>query len=275
MGSEMIAFFLAFLRISGLLALVIAGVRLFNWRELLGGMKPMITTKTSTADELKDVIQAIQSNLGDADMFREKVELKGVIRSSQPIIAELSEKPCVYVRTRYEERFEETYKDEEENSYKVRQVSKVLADNTRTQLFQLEDHTGSITVNPEGAKFELTEVVNRFEPFESHEKVNGRRSFGERRNFGRQYNEWIVPLGVKVYVLGEISRSANGFVVQKPLQEGYPFLITRRSEESLIQEKRLKARKALNDGVVSLMIAILLIFIAPKVLLLLVQCCWQ
>ncbi|MEM8612192.1 MAG: E3 ubiquitin ligase family protein [Cyanobacteria bacterium P01_H01_bin.105] len=265
MGSEMIAFCLAIFRIAGLLLLAIAGVRLFNWRELLGGLRLIMATKTSTADELQDVIQAIQDNLGDANIFREKVELKGAIYSDTPIIAELSQKPCVYVRTWYEDKFEETYKDEEENRFKIRYTSEVLADNIQAQVFHIEDQTGRILVNPNGAEFELTQVVNRFEPNEAREKI------GKRRKVGRQYNEWILPVGIQVYVFGEISCSGNDFVVQKPLKKEVPFIITRDSEENLTREKQQKARKAKNDGLISLAISIFLLFIAPKVLLLMLS----
>ena len=262
MGSEMIAFFLAFFRISGLLFLAIAGVRFFNWRETLGGLQTIMATKTSTAEELQAVIQAIQDNLGDANIFREKVELKGVIYSDTPIIAELSQKPCVYARTWYEDKFEETYKDEEENRFKIRYTSEVLADNIQAQVFQVEDQTGRILVNPKGAKFELTQVVNRFEPNEVREKI------GKRRKVGRQYNEWILPIGVQVYIFGEISRSGSDFVVQKPLEKEEPFIISRDSEENLTREKQQKAHKAKNGGLIALAISIFLFFIAPKILLL-------
>ncbi|NET39204.1 MAG: hypothetical protein F6K19_45745, partial [Cyanothece sp. SIO1E1] len=232
--------------------LICAVVRFIQWRAVFGELKTITATETSTVAELKEVIEAIISGLGNADMFRQQVEVKGLIHCSEPMIAELSAKPCVYARSLYKEKFEETYTDEGET--KIRQDSVVLTDNTRSVIFQLEDDTGSITINPVGANIEAIEVVNRYELNKNAEKLD------TRRNLGHQYNEWILPVGQRIYVLGEISSSNDHVVIGKPLQEAYPFLITHKLEDQIVGAKRAKARRHLIDSIVYLILGVLITF---------------
>ena len=237
---------------TGVILLIYSVVRFIQWRVVLGEIKTIAATETSTVAELKEVIEAITSSLGNADMFRQQVEVKGLIHCSEPMIAELSAKPCVYAKSLYEEKFEEIYTHKGKTN--TRQNSVVLADNTRSVIFQLEDNTGSITINPVGANVEAIEVVNRYEPNKNAEKL------GTKRNLGHQYNEWILPVGQRIYVLGEINISNDRVVIEKPLQEAYPFLITHRLEEQIVGAKRAKARRYLIDSIVYLILGILITF---------------
>ncbi|NET39988.1 MAG: hypothetical protein F6K19_49895 [Cyanothece sp. SIO1E1] len=244
----------------GVILLICAVVRFIQWRAVFGELKTITATETSTVAELKEVIEAITSCLGNADIFRQQVEVKGLIHCSEPMIAELSAKPCVYARSLYEEKFEETYTYE--GKTKTRQDSQdsvVLADNTCSVIFQLEDDTGSITINPVGANVEAIEVVNRYEANKNAEKL------GNKRSLGHQYNEWILPVGQRIYVLGEISISNDHVVIEKPLQEAYPFLITHRLEDQIVGAKRVKARRHLIDSIIYLIVGVLITFVSMVV----------
>ncbi|NES81622.1 MAG: hypothetical protein F6K10_09555 [Moorea sp. SIO2B7] len=226
----MIIFIIAFI------LLLIAVSLVFQRRDVLNEIRAIKMTKTSTVKELQDISYSIKNELGIAGAFKEQVEIKGIIHSNNPITAELSKRPCVYARTQVMEKYKKTYYDDGER--KTREGFNTLADNTLQINFYLEDGTGKIQVNPNEAEIELIEVVNRYE-LNNNQSTQGS---DDKRILGYQYNEWILPLDMKVYVLGEISDSEGKLVIQKPLDNQSQFLITHKSEEQVLQEKQSKAR---------------------------------
>ncbi len=206
----------------------------------------MKTTRTYTVDELQ--------KLPTVGRFKEQVEVYGTIESKNPIIAELSKRPSVYARTQLIEKYEETYSDDGET--KTRQDSTTLADNTLQINFQLEDGTGQIQVNPNGAEIEAKQVVNHYKLNENPSTQNSK----DKRILGYQSNEWILPLEQKIFVLGEIRDTEGELVIQKPLDNQSPFLITYKSKEQLLQEKQSQSRNQ-KIRIAVLLVCVICIFV--------------
>ena len=188
------------------------------------------TIVTSKVVELQNLRDTSENELGQVGMIKQQVEVKGKVHSNNPIIAELSERPCVYARTQILEKYEETYYDDGER--KTRQGTTTLANNTLKTNFELEDDTGRIQVNPDGAQIDAIEVVNRYQPNPNHQGTENKRILGY------QYNEWILPLDTKVYVMGEVSNSESELVIHKLSDSQDYFFITHKSEEQFVQEKQ-------------------------------------
>ncbi|MGF1488138.1 MAG: GIDE domain-containing protein, partial [Prochloraceae cyanobacterium] len=238
----------------GLILLLVAAYFVQERRNTLSQLRPIEIIKTSTVAGLQDVSQAIENELGATGFFKEQVGVKGVIHSNNPIAAQLSERPCVYVRTQIVEKYEESYYNDGKRL--IRQGSTTLANNTLKTNFELEDDTGRIQVNQDGAEIEAIEVVNRYE---QNQDLQG---FENKRILGYQYNEWILPLDTKVYVVGEVSNSESELVIQNPSDSENDFLITHKSQEQLVQEKQARvqtlqaqARKQ-NAYIISLALAV-------------------
>ena len=242
--------------ILGLILLLTALWMVKQRRVILSEVRAIKIIQTSTVGELKNLSQAIENELGIGGFFKEQVEVKGAINSNTPITAELSKRPCVYARTKIEEKYEETYKDDN-GKPQTRQKTTTLADNVLKTNFELDDGTGSIQVNPDEANIDAIEVVNRYEPKENHQISE------KKRILGYQYNEWILPLATKFYVRGEVRNNESELVIQKPLGNENNFSITNKSKEQLLQDKKDKQAKALrkNCYIISLGLAVISILV--------------
>ena len=238
-----------FVLIIGLVLLVISVVFFFEWQKTIKKVQALKDTETSSVDQLSQMSQSIAKELGTVGAFKEQVEVKGIIHSSNPIIAQLSQRPCVYAKMQVVEKYEETYyqtDDEGNRQKKTRPGSTILANNTLQINFQLDDDTGKIRINPNDAEIEAVEVVNRYELAQNQKSSLSFGGFnldisshnsGDKRILGYQYNEWILPVESQIYVLGEISDSDGHLVIHQPLDKNNRFLITHKSKEEFLHNK--------------------------------------
>ena len=131
---------------------LIAAAGLFWWRGKTGTELALIrATATSRA---KDVAGLAVGSV---------VELKGQLRCQQPLSAEFSLKPCVYYRALTEREYQHTSRDSSGNSRRERRFETVQS-NVRHALCAIEDASGWVTLNFEGANVEGIETVKRYEP---------------------------------------------------------------------------------------------------------------
>jgi hypothetical protein len=221
-------------------------------------VKVIKLTDTSTVAELENLSQTIVAELGNRGAFKEQVEVKGTIHCSNPLTAQLSERPCVYYQAMVQEKYEETYYETDSDGNRQRKTRTgytSLANNSLKINFQVTDQTGTIQVNPNDAEIEAIEVVDRFESYQNQTQLSvgsfrfqispqglARSGSGDKRILGYQYNEWILPLDIPVYVLGEIDDGDGTLTIGKPSQEDHKFLITHKSEEALIADKEAEMR---------------------------------
>jgi hypothetical protein len=129
--------------------------------------------------------------------------------------------------------------------------SDTVASNTRSTRFRVKDATGSIDVDPAGAKIDGEKVISRFQP---GEPAGGSIEFGGvkislsslggggRRTIGYRSEETILPIGAHVYVLGEAVDADGALTVKKPAKKDARFLISVRSEEELVRKAGSAAR---------------------------------
>src|SRR5215204_552273 len=85
------------------------------------------------------------------------VEVKGTLRCEEPLTSER----CAYYSSKVmREYMERDYDDDDVGSDRR---SEVVAHNEQFAPFTVEDSTGSVAVNAEGAEMDTKQVVNRFE----------------------------------------------------------------------------------------------------------------
>ena len=199
------------------------------------------SAKTITIQELEQRSQTMADRVGSRGSFCDRVELKGVLRSANPLTAEFSQRPCVYYRSTVAEEYENErtqhvsfedgrWKSEPERTHRT------LSENEMHIDFYLQDSTGQIKICPNRAQFDGIEVVNRLEPLPDGDRV----AFDEihrGRMVGYRYRERIVPIGVKGYVLGEVGDRAGELQISAPQNINESFIITTKSEEELIKTK--------------------------------------
>jgi hypothetical protein len=203
--------------------------------------------ETSSALELKEISSSVAADIG-AGSFNQITEVKGKAVCDSPLTSELAKVQCVYYSMNVAREYEETYWDTDANGNRVQQIrrsSENVAHNTRSTPFYIQDSSGKIKINPEGAKFITEKAYSRFEPGEVRGSslsiggltinLGGMTARANSRTIGYRYEEEVVPLGRELYVLGEASDSSGELCMQKPAQKGNKFIISVKSEEELIR----------------------------------------
>ena len=255
--------------IAGLVALAIAALCGYLVVKARQRQHQMITTETMTVEELQALCDAASEAAG-AGFFRQKCEVVGVSAHGPdgPLTSDLSSTECVWHRHVVTRKYWKTERRRDsDGSYRSRRVEKQekVAAREADQPFTVTDRTGSILVHPtDGALQDMRKVVDRFEP---HDDADERTelSFGtfsfklptSRREgtIGYRYEEWALPAGRELYVLGEVNDERGELAFTAP------DLVTTKDEETLLRESRNRERFALIGGCVAAVVGVVLILV--------------
>lgn len=215
-------------------------------------------TETSRLGDLLRLVDEVKADMPDgmSSGYRDYVEVKGQIAADQPLAGELSEGRfaiCQTTVSRIVERLE-TNRDSQGNVRQTwRKTTERMTQNRRDAPFWIDDGSGRIRVKPSTKGVELVKIVDRFEPPSSFEAGLGGRlqaSLGgfslsvgglgsESRTVGYQLVEEVLPVGQRVYALGEIADTDDEGVVLRPpteAQKDRPFMLSTKTEEELLQK---------------------------------------
>ena len=113
----------------------------------------------------------------------------------------------------------------------------------------VEDASGRIAVEPEGAKIVAERILSRFGPGEAGSEglrlgrfaLRSVPGLSSRRTLGSRYAEHAIPIDREVYVLAEAGDSAGRLRMQRPSAKGGRFIISLKGEEELSRRARLAA----------------------------------
>ena len=242
----------------GLILAAVGGALLFFSNKAADRVLQMKATETSTVNAVRGLINEIRGELGGgASEWRDVVELKGVVGCERPIQAEMSGQPAAVVRSSVVREVEELREEEDsEGNIRSRWVSRnETVNNTSLETpFWIDDGTGRMDVRPSGASFTLQKVVDRFEPPAQVERGAsisfGRFSFqapvmrhhGSLRVKGYRFTEEILPVGAKIYALGEVSDTNDGVALHKPQDKSKAFMLSTKSEEEMVGAAESQAK---------------------------------
>ncbi len=230
--------------IVGLILIVIAVVLFFVRQASQKKLFNIKATQTFKTQDVVELCNSIKEEIGPGS-FNKVLEVKGVIKCENPLKAELSGQDCVYysmsVTREYEERYT-AYDEKNRPVQRTRRGSDTISSNTQSVHFSVEDDTGRITINPNGASIDSVQVVDRFDPAGANQTMLSFGSFsfnvpamtGGTKTLGYRYRESVLPLNRKVFVLGEAADSSGELAVQKPKDSKESFLISLKSEEEII-----------------------------------------
>jgi E3 ubiquitin ligase len=199
------------------------------------------------------------------------VEVKGTLRCEEPLTSEMAGETCAYYSARVvREYLERDYDDDDDVGSDRR--SEVVAHNEQFAPFSVEDETGSVPVNAEGAEVDARQVVNRFErntggngPSISLGGATIHLGGGER-TLGYRYTESILPVNAPVYVLGSVQEN-GGIGAPPPGDNGQQFVVSQRSEEALGQSLGKTVLWLGVGGIAALVVGIILLVVGGLVLL--------
>lgn len=248
----------------GIVLLILGGALLLVRRSQQGKLLEIMGTKTSTAQELTQSAEYVAERLGERGSFKQVAEVKGILKCDNPLRSEIAQEPCAYysmtVTREYEESYWTTDSQTKRRVRRTRRGSDVVSQNSQRIPFWVEDATGPIWVNPEGADIDAVQVVDKFESNTGGVITLGGFSFdvgstvgqmlSDSRTLGYRFRESILPIGRRIYVLGEVADSTGTVQIQKPSAKG-KFIISLKSEEELVRSTKSTIQWLLVGAVVS------------------------
>ena len=167
------------------------------------------------------------------------VEVKGTLRCEDPLTSEMSEKTCAYYSSTVTREYLRPDYDDDDNDVGSDRRSEVVAQNVQFAPFVVEDDSGAVAVDAEGAEMDARQVVNRFDRNTGNEGTFSLGGVsinlgGGERTIGYRYTESILPVDEPVYVLGAV-QEGGGIGAPQSGEEGHRFVVSHRSEEALGQ----------------------------------------
>jgi hypothetical protein len=214
--------------IAGVVLIVLGAVFFYLQRSASGRLLEMAGAETATSASLKETADAVAKELGPGS-FNQICELKGVIACDKPLLSEIRQIPCVYYRSQVTREYEEEIHERDprtgQRHTRRERRTETVSSNTRQIEFHVEDQTGRTLVRPEGVEWDEEKAIDELRPPEPMMMMTAPTFRGTR------YTEYVVPVGRRVYALGE-ARDSEGLALRKP-EKGGRFLISLKSEEEL------------------------------------------
>ncbi len=257
----------------GVVLLVIAIILFFVRKNQNTRASCLKLARTVTVAELEKMAKDIAQEIGGGS-WREHVKVWGTIRCDRPLTSQLKQESCVHYTMSVKREYEETVtrKDSEGKSrQETQRSSEVVSSNEESCPFLLEDKTGKIEVNPDGADIETIKVLDEFR----QEKARGGmisyggfslalgKQFGQpnRRTLGYHYSESILPIERKALVLATVSDSTGDLVLQKSTDANQKFIISLRTAEELTAAADRNAKNSFYGMVACGMIGVILVLV--------------
>lgn len=244
--------------------------------------------ESSTVKMIRENYEFIEGGYGEGN-FSNYVEVNGYVSHGEPLIAEFSGIECVYYHAQVIEEYEEeqAYTDQKgKRRYRWVRKSRKIQDIERKIDFDLDDETGLIFIELDGAELSKELVYSDYEQgenpdFNKHLNQNtssgfldallsglkSRRSGNGTRILGYKYSEEALPLDAKIYVIGEANDRNGELSISAPKEESKPFIISLKSEDQIVKdlEKKIKTYKigAIACFVLGIGLAIFGVFYTP------------
>lgn len=239
----------------GVVALAVAGLLAWRWRGAKESIYQMKVAETRPVKDLKEMATEIAAEIG-AGSFNEVCEVVGKLGSDEALVGELSEQRCGFCRTvvsrKWEQEVEEWDENKQENVRRTQSGSEVVSNIERSALCWIDDDGERLDLRLDGAKIDLIKAVDRFEPGSKPSKKGMKfdKHQGDRRTLGFHYVEELLPLGSRVYVLGEVTDS-EGLAMRKPSDPKRDFVVTTKSEEEMLRAAKKSQTMSLIGAVVA------------------------
>lgn len=231
----------------GFILLLVGGGLFFVRRHQQNRAFSLKSARKVNVADLQSTAAAVAEEIGGGD-WRDYVKLWGEIQADQPLRSDLKQQPCVHYSFTVLREYEETVREknaEGEVETRTQRGSETLSSHSQSIPFYLQDASGKIQVDPEGADIETVEVLNDFQP---GDPAGGMLAYGhfkrtlsvglgssDRRTLGYRYRESVLPVGRSVLILGAASDQRGTVAIAKPTQGDRHFIISLRPDEALTQ----------------------------------------
>jgi len=248
------------LMVGGVLAIV------YLRPKMLGHVREMKFMNTTTIKDLQEMYQMMVDG-GMGDMFRNYVELKGVVHCDQPTHTPFSSQNVAYCSSKLSAvtQREEQYRDND-GHYHTRTVKdeEVLSSENSSEILLMADDSSDMRVVLDinhGCEFDVPETFDRFETVGNLGRYAYFRNFHHPRAnlLGYRMQERTISLGQPLYVLGEAYKEGNTLHIGKPVDKDKSFIVSTKSEDQLVGKYEGNAKLALFGGIAAVVIGVLLL----------------
>jgi len=249
--------------IAGIVLIVVAVVLWFMRKKKSSKVHYLEYTETSKIKDIKENQLSMSDSFG-AGNFSLYAEVKGKAMAETPVIAEFSKTKCVYSQSTVTREYEvlEDKKDAEGNYVKkwVRKTEIVSSHTNVANDFVIDDGTGEILVNTDGAELNTKVTFSKFEKGEEPSNKGGinfsiggfsMSSGSTIRTIGYKYSEFSIPLHTSLYVIGDANDRSGRLQISKPTEKKVPFIISTKSEEEITDKLNKSANWMLYSAIAS------------------------
>lgn len=250
--------------IAGIILIVLGGVLVWNKTRIEG---KILNIKYFDRIDLKSAVENykdIVKELG-AGSFSQMVKLSAKAESDSPLTGEFSGNPCVY----FESEVIHKYKVLQERKDSEGKVTKnwvtkteTVGDTKRGDEFRLNDGSGAVEINIQGAELTTNEVVDNFKPANGAGSTSF--SFGNFtarfdngfKTIGYSEVERNIGIGASLFVIGEINDRNGRLMISKPADEENPFIVSVKTEASMLKGLEGSAKMSLYGGIAAAVIGL-------------------
>lgn len=230
----------------GIILLIGAGVAIWNRRQYSERM-----------NLIRRAVQAKAEQVGDA-FPGEVVAISGNAESERALTSEQSQTRCIYydfeIVRRYERRrggFSVGGRNRRGRRTSRRRGRETVAHNEQWVPFRVEDETGAVRVNPDGAWFEARKVMDRYEREGSNDLfgipgLNVNLGFGGNQTLGYEIKENAIPTGTPLFIAGPVNEQGE---IERNRHHG--MIVSYRSESALRDDWGKRERNQLIGALVA------------------------
>ena len=219
--------------------------------------------QTKTVAEAKEAVEA----MADVDPnYREMVELKGTTFCENPPTAPFSKKKVAFYVAETYKVSEETFREKDSNGNErmrtVKHEDKLSEEESGENLILRDNNGDSVIIETNGVsgKLDLQKTLDRFQNESQYRNdfyMNPNRRFREfnvnggagYRLLGYKQVEKTFPLNAPLYALGEVYMNCGQLFLGPPRDSSKPFIVTTKSEEELVKNRK-------NSALINLLVGI-------------------
>lgn len=159
-------------------------------------------------------------------------EVKGTCRPEAPLLSPLAGTPCATYSWTIEEHFRRTETYQEDGQTKTRTVDgwENVGSGSSSTPFWLDDDTGSLWIQPDGARLQQQSVLSR-EADRSDPVLLSQSVRSIHGGTGRyRFSEQAIPVGAALYVLGTARLREHVVAPEIAKAKGDPFIVSVKEE---------------------------------------------
>lgn len=234
--------------------------------------------RTKTVQELVDMFDTMDRD-GFGDNYTEFVELKGRVASGG-VITPFSKRSVAYYESSLSsvnevERVD--YDDKGNRRVRIVREEDLISSDSSSNVISISDMSSHISIdieiNAPGCNLDIPKTWDRLDPNYNFGGYNSRNTFGMRsmsprgRFLGYRMIEKTIENNSQLYVLGEAFRFGSSIQIGRPKDPKKPFIVSTKSEETVINEKKMNSNMLLFGGIAAIIIGIALFFTDNNILL--------